>query len=66
MFISNDCASFHLWRKKNLVKHQDVSKYFKMIVAFTKGQKQLTAKEVETTRQTATVRVHIERIIAEI
>ena len=36
------------------------------IPAFTKGQKQLTAKEVETTRQTATVRVHIERIIAEI
>ena len=36
------------------------------IPAFTKGQKQLTAKEVETTRQIATVRIHVERIIGKI
>ena len=28
MFITNNCASFHLWWKKNLVKHQKVSKYY--------------------------------------
>ena len=27
-FISNNRASFHLWWKKNLVKHQRVSKYY--------------------------------------
>ena len=27
MFISNNDASFHLWQKKKLVKHQNVSKY---------------------------------------
>ena len=27
MFINNNRASFHLWRKENLVKHQKVSKY---------------------------------------
>ena len=36
------------------------------IPLFTKEQKQLTAKEVATTRQIATVRIHIERIIGEI
>ena len=29
MFISNNRASFHLWCKENLVKHQKVSKYYK-------------------------------------
>ena len=28
MFITKDIASFHLWWKKNLVKHQKVSKYY--------------------------------------
>ena len=28
LFISNNCASFHLWWKENLVKHQKVSKYY--------------------------------------
>ena len=28
MFISNNRASFHLWWKENLVKHQRVSKYY--------------------------------------
>ena len=28
MFISNNRASFHLWRKENLVKQQKVSKYY--------------------------------------
>ena len=28
MFISNNRASFHLWWKENLVKHQKVLKYF--------------------------------------
>ena len=28
MFISNNRASFHLWCKENLVKHQKVSKYY--------------------------------------
>ena len=27
MFISNNRTSFHLWGKKNLVKHREVSKY---------------------------------------
>ena len=36
------------------------------IPSFTKKQKKLTAKEVKTTRQIATVTIHIERIIGEI
>ena len=28
MFISNNCESFHLRQKENLVKHQKVSKYY--------------------------------------
>ena len=28
MFITNNEDSFHLWRKKNLVKHQKASKYY--------------------------------------
>ena len=28
MFITNNHDSFHLWCKKNLVKHQNVSKYY--------------------------------------
>ena len=28
MFITNNHDSFHLWSKENLVKHQDVSKYY--------------------------------------
>ena len=28
MFISNNYASLHLWWKENLVKHQNVSKYY--------------------------------------
>ena len=28
MFVANNRASFHLWWKKNLVKHQNVSKYY--------------------------------------
>ena len=28
MLISNNRASFHLWWKKNLVKHQKVSEYY--------------------------------------
>ena len=28
MFISNNCASFHLWGKGNLLKHEKVSKYY--------------------------------------
>ena len=28
MFISNNRASFHLWRKENLVKQKKVSKYY--------------------------------------
>lgn len=33
------------------------------IPAFTKGKKQLTALEVETTRRLANVRIHVERVI---
>ena len=29
MFVSSNRASFHLWWKENLVKHQKVSKYYK-------------------------------------
>ena len=28
MLMSNNGASFHLWGKGNLVKHQNVSKYY--------------------------------------
>ena len=28
MFISNNRASFHLWRRESLLKHQRVSKYY--------------------------------------
>ena len=28
MFINNHHASFHLWGKGKLVKHQEVSKYY--------------------------------------
>ena len=28
MFITYNHASFHLWREENLVKHQEVSKYY--------------------------------------
>ena len=28
MFISNNCASFHVWWTENLLKHQKVSKYY--------------------------------------
>ena len=28
MLISNNRASFHLWQKENLLKHQRVSKYY--------------------------------------
>lgn len=34
-----------------------------IIPAFTKGKEQLSAKEVEKTRQIAAIRIHIERII---
>ena len=34
-----------------------------VIPSFTKGKNQLSAKEVETTRQIATIRIHIERVI---
>ena len=34
-----------------------------IIPAFTKGKKQLSAKEVETTRKIASIRIHIERVI---
>lgn len=34
-----------------------------IIPAFTKGKKQLSAKEVETSRQIASIRIHIERVI---
>ena len=30
MFITNNRTSFHLWSKKNLVKHQKVSKYYEI------------------------------------
>ena len=29
MFITNNHESFHLWWKKNLVKHHKVSKYYR-------------------------------------
>ena len=28
MFINNNRASFHLWKKGNLVQHQKVSEYY--------------------------------------
>ena len=35
MFTSNNPASFHLWWKENLVKHQKVSKYYQNYCRFT-------------------------------
>ena len=31
MFISNNHTSFHLWGKKNLVKHRKVSKHYETV-----------------------------------
>ena len=31
MFISNNCASLHLWCKENLIKHQKASKYYENV-----------------------------------
>ena len=28
MFVSNNCASFHLWWKENLIKHEKILKYY--------------------------------------
>ena len=39
MFVTNNYASFYLWWKGNLVKHQKVSKYYDMIVEVTKYSK---------------------------
>jgi hypothetical protein len=36
------------------------------IPAFTKGKKQLSAKEVESTRKIANVRIHVERVIGSV
>ena len=33
-FISNNCASFHLWWEQSLVKHQAVSKYYENDCSF--------------------------------
>ena len=40
MFISSNCASFHLWWKKNLVKRK-ISKYYKNDCSCSLGQKLL-------------------------
>ena len=34
MFITNNHASFHLWGKENLVKHQKVSIYYEQDCSF--------------------------------
>ena len=34
MFINNNHASFHLWLKENLFKHQRVSKYYESDCGF--------------------------------
>jgi hypothetical protein len=36
------------------------------IPAFTKGKKQLSVKEVESTRKIANVRIHVERVIGSV
>ena len=28
MFLGNNCTSFHLWLKENLIRHQKVLKYY--------------------------------------
>ena len=51
MFINNNRASFHFWRKENFVKHQKFSKYYEndclqnLILLF---MSLLTAKFVES------------------
>ena len=34
MFISNNCASFQLWWKKNLIKYQKFSKYYRNVCRY--------------------------------
>lgn len=36
-----------------------------LIPAFTRGKQQLTAREVETTRRLARLRIHVERVIGQ-
>ena len=37
-----------------------------LVPAFTRGKKQLTAEEVETSRQMSRVRIHVERVIGRV
>ena len=38
IFVSSNRASFHLWLKKNMVKHQKVSKYYENDCRFIRFQ----------------------------
>lgn len=71
-FITEDCGFLNKLQPGDLVIADrgflitnSVKMCFAEVVtpAFTKGRKQLSAKEIETTRKTANVRIHVERII---
>ena len=48
MFISSNHASFHLWWKKNLLKHQKVSKYYESGCSYIANQLLITTFRIKS------------------
>ena len=46
MFISNNRPSFHLWWKKNLVKHRNISRYYETDCSYQHKQTNLSGKNI--------------------
>ena len=65
MFISNNQASFHLWCKENLTKHQKVSKYDEngcgddlLLLGITIGKKLTFKQHIENLCQKEQHKLH--------